>query len=72
MIDKWYEGLYPNLNYFYLIVPYSNEYCVHYTMLKHVDWANKGKIDDISPSNYKEFLSFKGVGPSTVRIEHYG
>jgi hypothetical protein len=45
MIDKWYEGLNPNLNYFYLIVPYSNEYFVYYTMPKHNDWANKGKIE---------------------------
>lgn len=41
-------------------------------MPKLVDRANKGKIDDIPLSNYKEFFSFKGVGPSTVRAEHYG
>ncbi len=36
-------------------------------MPKHVDWASIRKIDDIPPSNYEEFLSIKGVGPSTVR-----
>lgn len=39
----------------------------HYSMPKHVDWANIRKLYDMPPSNYEEFLSIKGVGPSTVR-----
>jgi len=36
-------------------------------MPKHVDWANIRKLYDMPPSNYEEFLSIKGAGPSTVR-----
>ncbi len=36
-------------------------------MPKRINWETMKKVYDFQPRNYEEFLSIKGVGPSTVR-----
>ena len=67
-IDQWFERSTSNPKLLrFDLAKLSNEYNAHYSMPKHVDWARIRKLYDGPPSNYEEFLSIKGVGPSTVR-----
>jgi len=37
------------------------------SMPRNINWKTLKKVYEFQPSNYEEFLSFKGVGPATVR-----
>jgi len=39
----------------------------HLNMPRSINWTKMKDIYDFQPKNYEEFLSLKGVGPSTVR-----
>ena len=67
-IDQWFENRTSTSKLLRLdLGQHANEYCAHYSMPQHVNWANIRKLYDIPPASYEEFLYIKGVGPSTVR-----
>jgi hypothetical protein len=39
----------------------------HLDMPRSINWNKMKEIYDFQPKNYEEFLSFKGVGPNTIR-----
>ncbi|HYF98539.1 MAG TPA: DUF763 domain-containing protein [Candidatus Saccharimonadales bacterium] len=54
-------------NMFTMTASYSKEFNLQYSMPSKIDWNLIKNIHEIHPSNYEEFLSVTGVGPSTVR-----
>ena len=36
-------------------------------MPRNINWETLARVYEFQPSNYEELLSFKGVGPATVR-----
>jgi hypothetical protein len=66
-IDSWIELPMVKSNMFTMTTSYSKELNLHYSMPSKIDWNLIRNIHEIQPSNYEEFLSVTGVGPSTVR-----